>query len=139
MPRNNLHLGKRAYVIPLGDTEEAIIFATDDYDPETRRCELSMLFKQHGVGDVFDIDNPGDDCRTLFSYESKSPKFQAGDYNEGDVRRYLKSRFRDFLRQFFRVHDGAERLALLNRQADEHQQEQRRNSRSRDRQAASVA
>ncbi len=121
------HLGKKAYVVALGDTEEVVLIGQTEHNIERGLCVLSLWYKKQRVGSTLDLENP-DGLKQLDKYESTSRKFKDGDFVDFDSRRYIKSRYRDLIREVHNTTDIEARERLLTERHEEFVCEQRRNS-----------
>lgn len=117
MPTRNFHLGKKAYIIPVDEDREVILYGSTEWNESDENCRLTMLAKIVEPGTEIDLENlpEADDSKPLFTYNARSNKFKTGDFSDFDARRYIKSRYRDFTRTLFRQQSSDAKLEVLNR------------------------
>lgn len=125
----NFHLGKKAYIVPVDENTEVLLFGSTKWDESEESCQLTMFSKLVEPGTEIDLDNLPDNSKPLFRYNARSNKFKTGNFSDFDARRYIKSRYRDFTRSLFRQQSSDAKLEVLNHRADEFVTEQNNDER----------
>jgi len=85
-------LGKKALAFAINDRFDGVLFGRTVQEGED--CNLFLIYKKVRSG----TDSLEGKEKVLGHYIARSPKFKSGEFTDADARRYLKSRFREFLR-----------------------------------------
>ncbi len=125
MPTHNVfHLGKKAYIIPVSEDKEVILFGSTEWNGDDETCQLTMHAKVVAPGTEISLENIPARSRPLFTYSARSRRFKSGDFSEFDARRYIKSRYRDFTRKLFRQQEPEAKLTILSHRSNQFHLEQ---------------
>jgi hypothetical protein len=112
-------LGKKAFSFPIAPDKDGLLFGI--CNASESKIRLTLAYKQIRPGSNESVSP----VFTLDSYEIRSAKFRnnGAEFNENEARRYLKSRFRDLIREINAQGDanGSRKNDLIMHKAEEFQ------------------
>lgn len=114
--KKTFHLGKKAYSFQVDSEHDVVLLGKSEFDPESQECTLTLFSAVVEAGAAFNPERlpTGVDPVTLGQFKSRSDKFKTGDFTDKDAQRYIKSRYRDPIREMHRhSNSGPEVLEVI--------------------------